>query len=713
MPKPVVRKGFLKLLGIFRPATILMDRFKYAQKFILVTLVFMVPICLLFYVFFAERNASVQLSISEKNGLTYSLLLNDVLLKAQEHRSLANGMLLDNGYFENQIEALDEQLNGAIGEVDHRFAASKDYPGLQQEWQTLKEEWDSIKQSYAALTPSESNVLHTRWINSLFAFSTKFADQTNLSLDPEVASSYLVETLTDTIPQLAEAISLSQSLTTGLIVSKSISTSDDENLIIHIDRIAGGVDNLRNVEQAIYRGEPGLETVLNEPFAAYIDIAERLGEYIKIVRTSSVHDMDAMTLIEMERQSIQAQLELRNAASQELHNLLDSRMSADKTGAALTILVIIVFFSIAAYLFIGFYLGVRHAVSLLREASEQLAEGNLTVHANLKGKDELSEVGAAFDLMADKWRVIIRDNQQMASDLAEASEQLRMASQQAAQSSDQITHEMVESANMAETQLSGAEQSTRAMQEIAFGISRIAESSSSAAESSAEATHRAHAGNEAIEQVSDQMSSISGTMDKLAVVVQEMGDKSRKIEEIVNVISEISQQTQLLSLNASIEAARAGEHGRGFTVVAAEVKKLAEQSSSSTVEIADIVRDILATVDDAIVSMKNSVQEVTKGRQLAGETGESFASIMAAIEHVNMQVQEISAAAEEISAGSEQVSASLDEMLDITRKTTDITQSVSAAAEQQMASNEEISASSESLQTMAARLQEDMNQFKV
>src|SRR5690606_35864500 len=112
----------------------------------------------------------------------------------------------------------------------------------------------------------------------------------------------------------------------------------------------------------------------NEPFAAYIDIAERLGEYIKIVRTSSVHDMDAMTLIEMERQSIQAQLELRNAASQELHNLLDSRMSADKTGAALTILVIIVFFSIAAYLFIGFYLGVRHAVSLLREASEQLAE---------------------------------------------------------------------------------------------------------------------------------------------------------------------------------------------------------------------------------------------------------------------------------------------------------------------------------------------------
>ncbi|GIQ67495.1 methyl-accepting chemotaxis protein [Xylanibacillus composti] len=713
MPKPTVNKRIQVLSAIFRPAVMMMDRFKYAHKFILVSLVFMVPICLLFYVFFAERNASVQLTEREKTGVAYSMALNDVLLQVQEHRSLASVQLLGMGSFEDAAASNQEELSAAILRVDELFAADSRYPTLKEEWQSLKEEWNSISQTYSNLSPSESNVLHSNWTASLLEFNRLVADQTNLNLDPEIASSYLVEALTSTVPRLAEDVSLSQSLATGLIVSKEMTASDDEKLITHINSITEGIQNLRRVEQAIYRGEPALEAVLSEPITAYIDISERLAEYVKIVRSNHILDMDPTTVLEMELQSTEARLALKGALSQELYAILDQRVTADKVSAGLTITMIAVVFLVAAYLFVGFYFAVRHAVSKLRDASTAIASGDLTVQANLKGKDELSEVGTAFDSMVEKWRAIIRENQQMASDLAESSKQLLTASQQAAQSSDQITNEMAEAANMAETQLSGAEQSTRAMQEIATGISRIAESSSSVAESSAEATQRAQAGNGAIGEVSSQMSSISDTMDKLATVVQEMGDKSRKIEEIVGVISEISQQTQLLSLNASIEAARAGEHGRGFTVVAAEVKKLAEQSRSSTFEIADIVRDILITVDHAVMSMKDSVQEVAKGRQLAGETGQSFASIMAAVEHVNMQVQEISAAAEEISAGSEQVSASLDEMLDITRKNTDITQNVSAAAEEQLASNEEISASSESLQSMAARLQKEMNQFKV
>ncbi len=181
-------------------------------------------------------------------------------------------------------------------------------------------------------------------------------------------------------------------------------------------------------------------------------------------------------------------------------------------------------------------------------------------------------------------------------------------------------------------------------------------------------------------------------MNQLAVT-------SREIGQIIEVITQISQQTNLLSLNASIEAARAGEHGRGFAVVAGEVKKLAEQSSNSAGQITELVNAIRDEIDKAQQSMQSATDEVTVGIKVVHTAGGLFSEIERFVNEVSSQVQEVSAAAEQISVGTVQVVQSIEEIASVAQATASGSQNVSAATQEQLASMEQISSSSSASRT--------------
>jgi methyl-accepting chemotaxis protein len=209
------------------------------------------------------------------------------------------------------------------------------------------------------------------------------------------------------------------------------------------------------------------------------------------------------------------------------------------------------------------------------------------------------------------------------------------------------------------------------------------------------------------------MSSISNTVNDLAKVIKGLGDRSQEIGQIVEVITGIAQQTNLLALNAAIEAARAGEHGRGFAVVADEVRKLAEQSAESAQQITNLIGTIQADTSTAVNVMDSTIQEVSSGIGVVNTAGEAFNRIENLINTVAKQIQEVSAASQQMSVGAMQVVKAIDEISDVSEKTAAGTQNVSAAAQEQLASMEEISASSSSLSKMATELQTLVSRFKV
>ncbi len=209
------------------------------------------------------------------------------------------------------------------------------------------------------------------------------------------------------------------------------------------------------------------------------------------------------------------------------------------------------------------------------------------------------------------------------------------------------------------------------------------------------------------------MQAINRSVSQSAEVVSKLGESSKQIGEIVDVISGIAGQTNLLALNAAIEAARAGEQGRGFAVVADEVRKLAEQSHEAAQKIAHIVREIQTETTSVVTVMQQGTVDVARGSDVIISTGERFTAIVNLVEHLNSEIQEISAASEQLSASSEEVVKSVDSVKHLAGETAANTQTISAAAEEQSASMEEIAASSQALSSLADELQMVVRRFKI
>jgi methyl-accepting chemotaxis protein len=223
--------------------------------------------------------------------------------------------------------------------------------------------------------------------------------------------------------------------------------------------------------------------------------------------------------------------------------------------------------------------------------------------------------------------------------------------------------------------------------------------SSSAAEAAKHAGTIAKEGGIVINETINGMGRIAEVVRKAAVTVQALGKNSDQIGEIVQVIDDIADQTNLLALNAAIEAARAGEQGRGFAVVADEVRKLAERTTKATKEIATMIKQIQKDTEGAVVSMSEGTAEVEKGKQLADKAGDSLNQIIRGSEQVVDMATQVAAASEEQSATSEQISKNIEAISNVTQEST--------------AGIQQIAKASEDLNQLTLNLQELVGHFKL
>lgn len=231
-----------------------------------------------------------------------------------------------------------------------------------------------------------------------------------------------------------------------------------------------------------------------------------------------------------------------------------------------------------------------------------------------------------------------------------------------------------------------------------------------AADRSREGAKEGHA---AVANSMNAMAKMATQMTASSKVVETLGERSKEIGNIVEAISGIAEQTNLLALNAAIEAARAGEAGRGFAVVADEVRKLAEQSGTAAQNISAIITGIQDDTAHAMQAMEKGNEEVQAGTKIVEKTGEVFSTMEKHIDTLYSQIQQSlsrMAAAEQATA---KITSSIQEASSFSRDMANNAQSVSAATEEQAAMINDITDASESLANLAQQLQNDVTQFRL
>ncbi len=264
---------------------------------------------------------------------------------------------------------------------------------------------------------------------------------------------------------------------------------------------------------------------------------------------------------------------------------------------------------------------------------EDISRGNLTRKIDVAAGDEIGEMGRKFNSFVDKLHEMILHLAEHSGRLLSAANTLQRSTEQMASSTEGISSQVSSVATAAE--------------EMSSTSSEIAKNCVVAAEGAKKADSSAAGGEAIITNTVAVMGDIASLVNESAQLIASLGEKSQQIGEVLGLINDIADQTNLLALNAAIEAARAGEHGRGFAVVADEVKKLAERTADATKEVGLTIRTIQSETRTAVASMGEVVKKVEDGREKANRSGEALNEILKQTEKVNTQINQIVVGSEE------------------------------------------------------------------
>jgi len=350
------------------------------------------------------------------------------------------------------------------------------------------------------------------------------------------------------------------------------------------------------------------------------------------------------------------------------------------------------------------------------EAMARAADGELSVRLDAESESEaMAQIGEAFNEMMAETESAMQEIQAFAQDVAAASAEANTGAREAEGASETVSESIQEISSGANEQREMLETVSSEMTELSAAVEEVAASAETVAERSHETAEITEAGaataQEAIADARDVQTAIDSTVEN----VETLDERMTEIEEIIGLIGDIAEQTNMLALNANIEAARAGSGGGGdgFAVVANEVKQLAEKTQGSANEIESLIQATQSQTETAVEEARAAGRDMEAGVEAFQEVVDAFAQVAENAEATDSGIQEISDTADDQATSTEETVSMVEEVADISRATAEETEDASAAAEEQTASISQVSTNVTSLSERAERLQTLLATFDV
>ncbi|WML42828.1 methyl-accepting chemotaxis protein [Neobacillus sp. PS3-40] len=354
---------------------------------------------------------------------------------------------------------------------------------------------------------------------------------------------------------------------------------------------------------------------------------------------------------------------------------------------------------------------VRNVTSKLKEISQ--SNGDLTQRIGYISKDEIGDLSSSFDLFVEKLWTIIKEVASSAKTISSSSEHLIEATGATVYSLEMISKTVTEIASGSSQGAAFAEQTTANLVEAANFSEATSIATKHTTDNTKKVKEAAEEGAGKISEIVSSITKIASSSKDVSLIINELNDSSNRIGEIIQIITGISAQTNLLALNAAIEAARAGEAGKGFSVVADEIRKLADQSNRAALEISDLVKENQAKSTSAVSSVSLVEEKVMDGVNIASEVGESIHNIIEHIQSIVSEVEQIDRANEKQAQSSKEMEQAITNLALTSNDIAGGTENISTGIEKQLNTMTGIENTTEQLSEMAKKLKELTGGFKI
>ncbi|MBI3681815.1 MAG: HAMP domain-containing protein [Acidobacteria bacterium] len=666
-----------------------------------------VPVVLLAMLFVQARNEQIDFAQNEIGGVEYITALRSVLESIPQHRAMVNAALNGDSTERSRAEQLQPNLDRALATVE---SVNAKYPqlGAGERLAQLKRNWQDVKLGALKMSVRESIDAHNRLVNDLVELIRQVGDRSNLVMDPDLDSYYLMDSAVSQLPVITDRISRLGYLAGNALARKS--AEDRLQAQVLSDNVESLIQGMQRNLGVAFSHNPLIEPKLNPSVVA---AARGADGWLRPLREGNLERFGSPDrCTQAANAALTPFFALYDAALPNLKTLLEvriTRLSREKY-TQLGIGLLVLMLSVALVTMVN-----RSISGQMRQISDSfglIGAGNYDVRVPVNSKDEFGAMASSMNAVLDNTLVLIQSREERnriqqsvqkllddisgvaGGDLTQEAEvtaevtgaiadsfnymisELRQIVRNVNQTTSHVGASAKQVLKTAETLAQGSTGQARQIADASSSIEQMVKSihdvsatANTAASVADQTFQKAKQGSEAVQKTIHGMGGIRSQVQETSKRLKSLGERSQEIGSIVQLIGDIADRTSILALNASIQAAMAGEAGRGFAVVAEEVERLAERAAEATKKVNTLIKSIQADTSEAITAMEETTREVVDGSNLANDAGRMLSEIESVSAQLSNLIQSISEASDAQARGSEHVAKSMQDISIHTQET--------------------------------------------
>lgn len=670
------------------------------RKLGLVLALMAVPVVILGLLFVQARNEQIDTANAEVGGVEYISVVRGLLEGIPQHRNMVNAVLNGDTTERSRAEQVQTTIDRSFSALE---AVNAKYPsiGASDKVAQLKRNWQDVRLGSMKMSVKESIDAHNRVMGDVVELVRHVGDKSNLIMEPDLDSYYLMDTVVNQLPNITDRMSRLGYLAGNAVVRKS--PEDRLQAQVLSDNVDTMIQGMQRNLGVAFGVNASLEPKVNPAVVSAVRGAdswirplregnvERFGAVDRAMQSANSAVAPFFALYDSALPALKASIEARSA-----------RLSREKY-AQLGIGAFVLLLASALVLVVN--RSITGQIRQINDAFSLIGAGNYEVRVPVGSRDELGNMASSMNSVLDNTLVLIQSRDErnriqqsiqkllddisglatgdltqeaevtaevtgaiadsfnyMISELRQIVRNVNRTTTDVGQSAQTVLKTTENLAEGSQGQVKQIAEATTSIDEMVKSIREVSTTATQASSVANQTFAKAKTGSDAVQKTIQGMGGIRNQVQETSKRLKGLGERSNEIGSIVQLIGDIADRTSILALNASIQAAMAGEAGRGFAVVAEEVERLAERAAEATKKVNTLIKSIQADTAEAITAMEETTREVVDGSNLANAAGRALSEIESVSAELTNLIQNISAASEIQAMGSEHISKTMAEI---------------------------------------------------